>query len=214
MKEIGRFPQVESFKVYGSIRELGKNSKIVEEVTLPQPILFSKSKPSTYLTGVVNSKLFLIVKNYFIEFLLDFNIGNHQLWNLKIQHRKKISDDYCLFHLSYPKQAQYVDYLQSDFYIGKRSDRKYKGKFIKIKNCKNYLSTYIVLYEEGFRLKCDRLIFNFSTATEDLFRLTDIPFGHGYYVSERLKDAMEKKRFTGMAFKEIEEYNKKIKVIY
>ena len=71
-----------------------------------------------------------------------------------------------------------------------------------------------MLYNDGYWLRCDQLIFNLSKATEDLFRITDVPFGHGYYVSERLKEAIEKERFTGMAFKEIEEYNKRIKVIY
>jgi len=47
----------------------------------------------------------------------------------------------------------------------------------------------------------------------DMFRIINTP-ASGYYVSERLKHAIEEKGFTGMAFKEISDVDKRIEVIY
>jgi len=214
MKEIGCFPQVKTFKVYGTIREHGKTSKIPKGVTIPEPILYSKARPSTYLTAVASTVRFMSIKNYFIDFISNYNIGEFQKWKLKVHHRNKVLNDYSLFHLSYTKEQEYVDYKSSKFFIRRIKDRNHRGKSIHVKNRDNYLNIYQILYDDGYWLKCDELVFNLSNATEDLFRLTNIPFGNGHFVSERLKAAIEKERFTGMAFKEIEENNKKIKVIY
>jgi hypothetical protein len=49
----------------------------------------------------------------------------------------------------------------------------------------------------------------------DLFRIINIDsIGIGYYVSERLKNPIEEQKFTGFAFNDIEEIDKRIKVIY
>ena len=58
-------------------------------------------------------------------------------------------------------------------------------------------------------LKFHKVCFNVSQLKLDMFRIYNFPFG-GYYVSERLKIAIEEQRFTGMVFKDIESISDKL----
>jgi hypothetical protein len=51
-----------------------------------------------------------------------------------------------------------------------------------------------------------------SKATEDMFRIINAP-SSGYFISEKLKNAIEENGFTGMAFTEVGKLDK-IEVIY
>jgi len=214
IQEVGRFPQCIEYVKYIDFSKLPKKGKIESFPILPEFLMQNKARPTTFITTPLGNSPFFVVKQYFIKFLSNFGIDDYQFWNVNVYHKTDIFKDYQLFYIPISREMETVDYESSKFYIRKIKYRKHKGKSIAVKNRDNYLNTYHVLYDDGYWLKCNELIFNLSGAGEDLFRLTDIPFGHGYYVSERLKTAIEKERFTGMAFKEIEEYNKKIKVIY
>ena len=48
--------------------------------------------------------------------------------------------------------------------------------------------------------------------TEDMFRIVNAP-PSGYFVSEKLKNAIEENGFTGMEFKEVSELDK-VEVVY
>ena len=62
-------------------------------------------------------------------------------------------------------------------------------------------------------LKEKNIILNLSKIDLDLFRIINAP-ASGYYVSEKLKTAIEKEGFTGFAFREITEMDDKINVLY
>ena len=146
----------------------------------------------------------------------NFNIGEFQIWDMKVHQKNKIITDYKLFHASYPSQEKYVDYGNSEFYLGSFKDFKWNGEDIKILDYKSYLNTKEILEIERRFLKVRKLVFNFKNAKEDLIRITNtttILNGSGYYVSEKLKKAILEEGYTGMSFKEIDE-NKKIEVIY
>lgn len=64
-----------------------------------------------------------------------------------------------------------------------------------------------------FFLKHNFIVFDLSKVNEDFFRIINAPYS-GYFVSEKLKNAIEKEKFTGFAFQEIEEMDTRIKVIY
>lgn len=64
-------------------------------------------------------------------------------------------------------------------------------------------------------LLANKLVLDFSKQKHDLIRLLNMPMtGSGYYVSERLKSAIEERKFTGFAFKEIEEMSKWIQCVF
>ncbi|HLT33425.1 MAG TPA: hypothetical protein VKZ98_06505 [Aquaticitalea sp.] len=188
--------------------------KIDFEFDLPEPILENKAKPTTLLNAVFISNQFLVFKDYFLDFLKKFNVGEHQTWKIKVHHNHNILSDYSLFSLSYPKQRELIDFKKSSFYLGKYSDHKYVGNDIIISDYDNYLSTLEVLKSgnDNF-LKYKKIVLDLRSVQTDMFKLCIDPLG-GYYVSEKLKTSIKEKRFTGITFKEIEGINNKIEVVY
>ncbi|WP_290860393.1 hypothetical protein [Flavobacterium sp.] len=181
---------------------------------LPIPIMQSKAKPTTILNVIPVNNRFLILKNYFIDFIKNFEIGEFESWKIKVKHKNDYYDDYSLFVLSFPLQKEIIDFEKSKFYKGKFTDQSFLGEDIIIKDYENYLTVQNKFQnsDDDF-LKFKLLSLDFSKIEVDMFRIWNFPFG-GYYVSERLKNSIEEKRFTGFAFQEIEEMDKRIKVIY
>lgn len=190
----------------------GKNNIVFK---LPEPILQKKAKPTTYLNVIMIPEPYLVFKNHFVDFLLDFNIGEFQTWNLKVHQNNEINNTYVMFYSPNSYQKEIIDFKTSKFEInGDWLTRICKGEIIMFRDYEEYfvelqkhtIPPYLLAYE---------LILDFSKQKNDLIRLINMPMtGTGYYVSEKLKNAIEKERFTGFAFQEIEEMDKRIKVIY
>ena len=219
-KIIGKYDQSESAYNAPQLYDIGQNGEITENFIVPEPYVHPKAKLTSYLSSVpISNVKFLILKKEFIIFLKKFKIHEFQTWDMRVHHKEKVINDYCLFHLGYTSQKKYVDYKNSEFYIGNVKDFKWIGETIKVSDYENFLSTREVLRTQKLMLKGNKLILNFKEANEDLIRITDTPpivGSKGYYISERLKNAIEKNGFTGMTFKEIEEIDnrKRIEVIY
>src|SRR5690606_12035260 len=103
---------------------------------------------------------------------------------------------------------------KSKFYKGKFTDQSFLGEDIIIKDYENYLTVQNKFQnsDDDF-LKFKLLSFDFSKIELDMFRIWNFPFG-GYYVSENLKNEIEKQKFTGFKFTRIEEIDYRIKAIY
>ena len=82
-----------------------------------------------------------------------------------------------------------------------------------INDYENFLHIRNELDNKNKFLKDIKIVLNLSKIDLDLFRIINAP-ASGYYVSEKLKNAIEKERFTGFAFQEIEDMDDRIKVIY
>ncbi len=221
-KEIGKYPQSKSVNKWGDLDTVpytGRKQPITEIWDIPEPIMQKKAKPSTLLHVIPFSNgIFLVLKKHFISFLKEFNVDHFNSWELKVHHKKEILTDYRLFHLSYPSDEECIDFKKSEFLIGKSEDWKDPSvrKPIKVDSYRNYLNLLEVLKESGddAEIRCNKLILDFSDTNKDLIRLTDNPVDIGYYISERLKKAIEAERFTGMEFVEIDKIDKRIEVIY
>ncbi|MEE9379019.1 MAG: hypothetical protein V3V33_13385 [Candidatus Lokiarchaeia archaeon] len=216
-KIIGRYDQSESAYNASQLYDIGENGGILKDFIVPEPFVHSKANLTSYLSCVPISNIkFLILKKELIEFLKDFKIDSFQTWNMKVHYKDRIIKDYSLFHLYQSSQGKYVDYKNSEFYVGNIKDHKWVGETINVSDYKFFLSTIEILRNQKLILKGRKLVFNFSEATEDLIRITDTPpivGSKGYYISERLKSAIEENGYTGMAFKEIDN-RKRIEVIY
>jgi hypothetical protein len=188
--------------------------KINFEFELPLPVMEKKAKPTTILYAVPIGGRFLILKNYFIDFLYDFGITEMQRWNIKVKHVNKYYDDYSLFNHNCSLQRSLIDFENSSFFLGKFSDYLYVGKDLKISNYDNYLNMQDVLRmkDDNF-LKYSKIILNLDAVNMDMFKLWITPLA-GYYVSEKLKNAIEEQRFTGFKFTEIDKISDKIIVNY
>ena len=219
LKEIGSFPQLEKLVNLGDYEKIGlmasRNPIIIKWVP-PELGFGHKARQTTLLSSCISSAIFLILKNYFIDFLSDFINGPFQTWPMKVHYKKQVLTEYLLFHISYPLDNQIVNYGNSEFLVGKLGDWRDPSirKPINVESHENYLNLIEVLKESSSnsQIRCNKLVLDFKNIDVDMFRLADVPFGSGYYISERLRDTILDKRFTGMDFLEIEEYEKKIEV--
>ena len=218
LKEIGKYPQSITPFSLGDIRDLSYK-KPINISSLPEPAIHPKAKATTCLDVVyINRNIFLVIKDYFLDFLGDFNIPEYQSWSIKVHHKKEILTNYSLFRISYPSDEELVDYAKSEFLIGKAEDWKDPSirKPVKVENFDNYNSLIDVLRmsEDESQIRCNKLVLDVSKNKKDMFRLINNTVLMGYIVSERLKNAIEEKKYTGMAFKELTEVDKRIEVIY
>lgn len=216
-KEIGCFPQSQTFINVGSLRDddlLMRNGLINRKIIIPELQLMNKAIPSTIISSPVNNSNFLVTKNYFIEFLRNYKLGKIQYWNLLVHHKKHILNDYSLFYMFNKNQDDFINFKDSKFLVGSGDDYFTRKNYnlVKINNYNDYIKMKEMLKDEGLIIISDELILYLSNLDLDMFRL-NVHTG-GYFVSERLKDAIEQNRFTGMRFQEIEEFNSNIKVIY
>ncbi|HMQ06712.1 MAG TPA: hypothetical protein PKC30_05390 [Saprospiraceae bacterium] len=84
---------------------------------------------------------------------------------------------------------------------------------------KNYSQYFIerknIFNTPGLYLKPHEVYLDFSVMDEDMLRFEFMPFhGPGYYISEKLKNAIEVQRFTGMAFQEIEKVHPNFRAVF
>lgn len=214
--EIGIFPQCVDAKNNIEIHEFGFGyyNRIIEKFTLPEPILRDQAKATNFLSGPVTSPVFLVIDGSFLNFLKKNSIQSFDSWNLIAHHKKSIINNYSLFHLCNPVQNRIINFDKSIFKIRSISNSNFE-EIKTYKNYDNYHEHWKELIWKGYIITIENLFLDFSEIDFDLIRLIDIDtIGIGYYVSEKLKKEIEDQGFTGMEFKEIDEIDKKITVIY
>ncbi len=190
------------------------DSKIDLKFNLPEPFLKSKAKLTSFINVVFIPSWFMVI-NDDLKNLLILHTKFSQFWKINLIQKRKIITNYNLFYISQTREQEIINFDKSNFYIGKYGDMDYKGDDIKILDFKNYLinKNKIENSNNNLYLKHSKIVLDFSKEKADIIRIINFPFG-GYYVSEKLRNAIEKERFTGMVFKEIEEVSDKIDIIY
>ena len=214
LKETGtQFQSIDG--VLGDIQQdfIPFEGKIDFPFKLPEPFLQKKAKPTTFLNVIMIPAQFLVFKNYFIDFLKGFDIGEFQTWDLKVHQNGNIINDYDLFIISDTYQRQLIDFDKSDFFVGDFLNYDLIGDSIQMEDYDKYVITREELNKKNKLLKYKKVILNLSNIEMDLFRISNTP-ASGYYVSEKLKNAIEKEKFTGFAFQEIEDMDNRIEVVY
>ena len=132
---------------------------------------------------------------------------------MKVHQNGNIINDYDLFIISDTYQRQLIDFDKSDFFVGDFLNYDLIGDSIQIEDYDKYVITREELNKKNKLLKYKKVILNLSNIEMDLFRISNTP-ASGYYVSEKLKNAIEKEKFTGFAFQEIEDMDNRIEVVY
>ncbi|MFC4636596.1 hypothetical protein ACFO3O_22015 [Dokdonia ponticola] len=212
----GNYPQGQKSIVPGNIEQLyGVTVPDNEGLILPELLLENKTIITDFIQVVtVSPAFFLIINDKLRSILSAFSIGRVNSFAIKMHHLKKIIDSHYIFYLLESKEDLCVDYSKSSFFIGKLKDYKYVGETITIDNSIDYRIIKEKLLSKNLYLKSKELHFNFSNIKDDLIRIMNVPFGSGYYISERLKEAIESNNLTGMSFKECNVYNSKIKAVF
>ena len=206
--EMGTFPQLAKWlkradweKVYSGIEgELPNNWQT------PIVALHPKAKLTTQLTGILLAPVVLTLKKSFVKFLQDFDLPPHKTWPIHLVHRDQDIHDYLLFHISDPIDYELIDIEKSSFYAaeGIPYGGKLEGELIQIKDAEEYKRVKLELkYENSSRsLYSSPAVFDFDRTTYDLIRMTNEPH-LGYFVSQKLKDAIEEYGVTGIGWEEM-----------
>jgi hypothetical protein len=216
LNEVGKIPQSEIGVTIGDIQQdfIPWQGKIDFDFNLPEPILEKKAKLVSILDIAFMQSWFLVIDDTLLEFLKKFNLGNYQEWKIKTWQNNQLIEKYNLFLINDTKQAEYIDYKKSAFYSKKLGDWNNSSiqKPVLVENYDAYVSEKELLRKDKLMLLHSKITLDLSKATEDMFRIINAPPG-GYFVSEKLKKAIEENGFSGMEFTEINTLDK-IEVIY
>lgn len=218
IKEIGKYPQSINPISVGNLSSLGFNNEYINNIILPKPVLHPKAKRTARVEIFhINTLTFLVLDQIFINFLKQFKIKEFQTWNLEINQLNDTLLNYHLFYLPSTMDKKIINFSKSEILIGKLGDWKDPSirKPVFVEDFKSYLKleTDLRSRKDYAQTRCNKLVIDLSNIELDLFRLDNNPILFGYFVSEKLKNDIERNGFTGMEFKELSELNN-IEVIY
>ena len=206
--ELGVIPQLAKWykradweKVYSGIE-----GELPDDWQTPVVALHPKAKLTTQLTGILLAPVVLTLKKSFVKFLQDFDLPPHKTWPILLIHSDQDIHDYVLFHISDPLDHELIDIEKSSFYAaeGIPYGGKLEGEPIQIKDAEEYKRVKLELkYEDSSRsLYSTPAVFDFSRTNHDLIRMTNEPH-LGYFLSQKLKDAIEEYGVTGIGWEEL-----------
>jgi hypothetical protein len=218
-KIIGHNPQIQkttwdgrpyddgAFGTQGLFNPIHKNPAI--------PTLeFYKSAKCTSLIDLVpiSRSQYLIINESFLAFLKSYCNGPFQTWKIKAS-QKEIDYTYYIFYLDEYK-SDFINYDKSIFKLFELIDGhifKELNQEIKITSDVDYIEK-CNSYSFG-ELQPTKIVLNTSNQEVDFFRCAHNGMA-GYYVSERLKQAILENGFTGIRFEEIEEIQNRVLIEY
>lgn len=215
-KEVGKIPQSHDIVTIGDIQQdfIPWQGAIDFDFNLPEPILDKKAKQTSFIDVTAVPSFFLVIDDKLLELLKTFNLGNYQVWKIKTWQNNQLIEKYNLFLLSDTKQAEYIDYKKSSFYSKKIGDWDNSSiqKPVFVNNYDEYISEKELLRKDKLMLLHSKVTLDLSNATRDMFRIINAPLG-GYFISEKLKNAIQEHGSTGMEFTEVSTLDK-VEVVY
>lgn len=186
--------------------------RIDYDFKLPIPHLENKGKLTAYLKVMFIDSRFLVLENDFIAFLKQFNFDEIQTWAIEIKQKDKIFYNYSLFYVTKTYQSEVINYKESEFNLFDYKNNSSTTFNENIEDYQSFLKIRDRVGNENKMLNYNNLVLNLSNLDKDFFRLINCPFS-GDFVSERLKEAIEKEGFQSMKFEEIEKIDDSIKII-
>ena len=208
-KVIGRrFPQISDIEnrfeydrdAPNSIYKSNRWGEVTSNLNIPNYILHGHAKRTDILS---HTSQFLLISKNLNELIEEFKLPNKQVFETSVLARgEKYS--YSLFYL--PDNCyQYIDFSRSTFALVPFG-RPVPELFPEINSLEVFeawIDKYRYLIKSNpHRLKIivDKLVFNVDKIPFDMFRIIGPLPPTSYFVSERLKNAIEEKGFTGMEF--------------
>lgn len=187
----------------------------------------------SHLSLAINNRFYSFLKpllNNIPHQIWDYKVYNSEAKTnfesnkLIIKNKDKLKVyDYKLFHISYPK-LDFIDYSKSLFQTIVYDDKSnevlieddivVKNREERIKLARKYMDDAKEnnLGRKKLRLKTKKICINTKNIQEDMFRVADTLncgsfYTSGYYVSEKLKNEIEKQGFTGLEFLSLNKLN-------
>ena len=203
-----KLPKEYDFNAKNSIRKLKFRGKLEFTPNLNGIELknsFNPNKRDIMILSSTGNRGGIIISDKLLEVINEFKLPNElQVFDVNAIH-KGIDYHYNYFYLYNPKQEEYLNFKEMLFYetnmvgIIKRE--------LKINNYNDYLN--FKNENKLIQIYPNQLIFLKEKINTDIFNLSYI--GLGYYVSERLKEAIEEANCQGIEFTPIEELNYTLK---
>ncbi|OAZ03076.1 hypothetical protein FLB_25420 [Flavobacterium succinicans] len=157
---------------------------------------------------------YLIINESFLAFLKPYCNGPFQTWKIKATH-KEVDYTYNIFYLNEYK-SDFINYEKSTFELFEKNYSTISlNQEIKVTSDVDYLDKcreFIGLYGIP-SIQPTKIVLNTCNQKVDFFRCANNDMA-GYYVSERLKQAILDNCFTGMRFEEIEEIQNRVLIEY
>ncbi len=218
-KELGHYTQIQKMtwdgRPYddGAFGTQGLFNPIHNNPAIPT-LEFYKSAKITSLIQMVEIGFdeYLIINESFLEFLKPYFNGSFQTWKIKAT-KKEVDYTYYIFYLDEYK-SDFINYDKSTFKLFEDLGAfQYKDLDQEIKitsdvdyldKCREFLGLYGIP-----ELQPVKIVLNTSNQEVDFFKCAHNGMA-GYYVSERLKEAILENGFTGMRFEEIEEIQNRV----
>jgi len=214
-KVIGRrFPQISDISDANNYDRDAPNSifkanlwgEVSFDLNIPSFILHGHAKRTDLVSNGGFHSHFMLFSKRLKELIETFNLPRTQTFATKVLARKS-EYEYFIFYLP-AINYELIDFEQSTFCLADWRRRK-KVKQIGINNLGEFQGwvkkyPYLVKWNPtGLNVVAEKLVFNAKKNPFDMFRFLG-PV-NGYFVSERLKDAIEEAGCTGMEFVPIEE---------
>ena len=220
-KELGHYTQIQKTTWDG--RPFDKGSFAMQLLFDPIPIQpalptleFYKSAKMTSLIQMVEIglSLYLTINDTFLEFLKPYCNSPFQTWKIKAT-KKEVDYTYYIFYLDEYK-SDFINYEKSTFELFEKNYSTISlNQEIKVISDVDYLDKcreFIGLYGIP-SIQPTKIVLNTKNQEVDFFRCAHNGMA-GYYVSERLKQAILDNGFTGMRFEEIEEIQNRVLIEY
>ena len=196
---VGVFPQSTEVQLSTFNEDVGYWGPLGNEITPPEIILEAKAKvTNVIILTLLNTLVYLVCDTHFLEFIGKYHLDSYTIHDIKVYRNNKVLS-YKLFHLSYPRDEEVIDYKSSSFRIAKAGDWRnpVERQQIQISSYENYKSTLEVMRDvPGNRIVIDQINLNFSTVKEHFIRL-ETPGVRGFYISEHLKKGLEASALKG-----------------
>lgn len=202
-REIGSsIPQVrvlndENYAHKDFYRNIDFNKKIYTAPIFGPIKLEHFAKNTDYLSH--SCGLFEFISNNMLLLLKQFDIfPDYNFFPIKVSKRNQIWD-YFVFSII-GNALEHIDLEKTIFYeINYGKEEKPPRRYVTIEEVK-HIEEWEKWHSKDSRLRIEKLVYKSTLKNYDMFKGSY--FDSGYFVSERLKDSLEKNRITGIMFEE------------
>ncbi|MCC6280694.1 MAG: hypothetical protein IT262_08845 [Saprospiraceae bacterium] len=193
---IGDFPQVQEKWPWLTDR-WGENSytmtplkgRIEFDIVFPYFELAKRAKLTDWVSAVNVDRNYLMVSTRLLALLKGFVLDEYQYFPVPVHTPNKIVD-YHLIYFPWPRQDDFINWEKSTF---RRITKSGENILLQFENAKARN-----LAKDAHEIQIEKIIINTNKITMDVFRFRS--FHLGFYVSERLKNAMESAGMTGIVY--------------
>ena len=217
LKEVGRYPQCPDMKEVGDLHKILSNeNQLFQGINRPpEPQLIYKAKPTSLLSFIAVSGVAMAINDDFYDVLQNFTIQSYESVRTKVWQNDIALNNYRIFKIFDSIFEDYIDFSQSIFHTKEQMKvytEEVVDKNLRFKNKEEYSHFKNEMSKSKIYIFSNKLVLKRTEICCDLFRFKSRMLT-GYFVSEKLKIAMEQEGLTGISFKDIEKEKSFVKLV-